>query len=95
MNIHIVLKTFGRDIYEDKTTIEEANEYQTDVLAEIMNLRKYTKPRSQEKDKKKIILKNMYKFFEGRERLLDAFESKIFSTKSKDSGILNPDQSIQ
>ena len=40
------IKTFGRDIYEGKITIKEANEYQTDVLAEIMNYRKHTKPRS-------------------------------------------------
>ena len=31
----------------------------------------------------------MHNFFEGRERILDTFESKIFSTKSKVSGILN------
>ena len=35
----------------------------------------------------------MYLFFEGRERVLDAFESKVFSTKSKGVGILNPDHS--
>ena len=35
----------------------------------------------------------MYNFFEGREKILDAFESKIFSIKSKGSGILNPDRS--
>ena len=35
----------------------------------------------------------MYNFFEGREKILDAFESKIFSTKSKGTGILNPDHS--
>ena len=29
------IKTFGRDIYEGKITIEEANEHQTDLLAEI------------------------------------------------------------
>ena len=47
------IKTFGRDIYEGKITIEEANEYQTDLLAEIMNFRKNTKPRSQEKKTRK------------------------------------------
>ena len=36
----------------------------------------------------------MYNFFEGREKVLDAFESKIFLTKSKGTGILNPDHSI-
>ena len=33
----------------------------------------------------------MYNFFEGREKALDALESKIFSIKSKGSGILNLD----
>ena len=41
------IKTFGRDIHEGKILIEKANEYQTDLLAEIMNFRKNTKPRSQ------------------------------------------------
>ena len=59
-----------------------------------MNFRKNTKPRSQEKKREKeIVLKNLYKFFEGREKILDAFESKIFLTKSKGAGILNPDHS--
>ena len=46
-------KTFGRDIYECEITIEEANEYQANLLAEIMNFRKNTKPRSQEKKTRK------------------------------------------
>ena len=33
--------------------IEEASEYQTDLLAEIMNFRKNTKPKSQEKKTRK------------------------------------------
>ena len=47
------IKTFGRDIYEGKITIEEANEYQTNLLAEIMNFRKNMKPKSQEKKTRK------------------------------------------
>ena len=35
----------------------------------------------------------MHNFFEGREKVLDAFESKTFWIKSKGSGILNPDHS--
>ena len=34
------IKTFDRDIYESKITIEEADKYQTDLLAEIMNFNK-------------------------------------------------------
>ena len=85
------IKTFGRDIYEGKITIKEADKYQADLLTETMNFRKNTKPRSQEKkQEKEIVLKNLYNFFEGREKILDAFESKIFSIKSKGAGILNP-----
>ena len=88
------IKTFGRDIYEGKITIKEADEYQADLLTEILNFRKNTKPRSQEKkQEKEIVLKNLYNFFEGREKILDAFESKIFSIKSKGAGILNPNHS--
>ena len=47
------IKTFGRDIYEGKITIKEADEYQADLLTEIMNFRKNTKPRSQEKKTRK------------------------------------------
>ena len=47
------IKTFGRDIYEGKITIEEVDEYQSDLLAEVMNCKKNTKPRSQEKKQEK------------------------------------------
>ena len=99
MKIHIVLKifklkTFGRDIYEGKIMIKKANEYQTDLLAEIINFKKYMKPRSQEKKtRKNIVLNHLYNFFESREKILDAFESKIFSIKPKGAGILNPNHS--
>ena len=55
MNIHIVLKTltFGRYIYEGNITFEEASEYQTDLLAEIMNFRKNMKPQSRENKTRK------------------------------------------
>ena len=35
----------------------------------------------------------MYKLWEGREKIIDAFESKIPLTKSKGAGVLNPDHS--
>ena len=70
--------------------LEKANEYQTDLLKEIMKFKKKTKPRNQEKkQEKEIVLDNLYYFFEGRERVLDAFESKIFLAKSKGADILN------
>ena len=47
------ITTFGRAIYEGKITLEKANEYQTDLLAEIIDFKKNTKPRSQEKKTRK------------------------------------------
>ena len=59
-----------------------------------MNFKKNTKPRRQEKKlEKEIVLINLYNFFEGREKILDAFKSKIFLTKSNGADILNPNQS--
>ena len=88
------IKTFDRVIYEGKITIEKANEHQTYLLAEITNFRKNTKPNSQEKkQEKEIVLENLYNFFEGREKVLDAFESKIFPIKSNGAGIFNPNHS--
>ena len=71
------IKTFGRDIYEGKTTRKEADEYQTDLLAEIMNFRKNTKPRSQEKkQEKEIVLKNLYNFLRVEKNLLALLKAK-------------------
>ena len=59
-----------------------------------MSFRKNTKPRSQEKKREKeIALKNLHIFFKGRKKVLNAIESKLFSTKSEDAGILNPNHS--
>ena len=66
------IKTASRDIYEGNITIEEANEYQTSLLAESMGFKKNTKPRSQEKkQEKEILLENLYNFYEGREKSFD------------------------
>ena len=74
--------------------LEKANEYQTDLLAEIMSFKKHRNQAVKEKnEKKKLFFQNLYNFFEGREKILDAFESKIFSAKFKSAGILNLDHS--
>ena len=50
------IKTFGKDIYDGTITLKEADDYQTDLLVEIMNFRKKTKPRSPEKNQEKEIV---------------------------------------
>ena len=52
-----------------------------------MNFRKRVKPRNLEKkQKKKDVLEKLYNLFAGRERVLNAFDRKIFPIKSKATG---------
>ena len=112
MSIHIknfqTINTFGRDTYNSKITLKEADEDQSSLLDEIMNFTKKTKPQNPEKkQEKKDILKNLYELFEGRERVLDGFESKILPIKIEGTGcsdkisnhsnlkILTPKQMLQ
>ena len=52
-----------------------------------MNFKKKVRTGDPEKkQKKKDVLKNLYEFFNGRENVLNAFESKIFPIKIKSTG---------
>ena len=59
-------------------------------MNEIKNFSDKTRPKSPEKkQEKEIASDNLYKFYSAREMVLNGFKSKIFSIKSKGSGILN------
>ena len=63
-------------------------------MDKIYNFISCTKPQNINKKKEKEIVKeNMLNFYMGREVVLNAFRSKIFSTKSKGSTLLNIDNS--
>ena len=82
----LTIRTLGRDIYNGEITLKEADEDQSSLLSEIINFRDKTKPRGEKKKKKKEkedVLKNLYNFYEGREKVLNAFKSKIFPKKTK------------
>ena len=88
------IKAFGRDIYEGNITLEEAAKDQDNWLRDIINFNTITKPQVDNKiQEKKIVLKYLYKLFEGREILLDGFDGRIFLIMSKGSGLLNTNQS--
>ena len=68
------INTFGRDIYNCKITLKQTDKDQSNLLVEIVNFQKKTKPQNPEKkQKKKDILQNLYSLFEGRKKVLDAF----------------------
>ena len=55
-----------------------------------MDFKKKTRPQDREKiQEKQEVLKNLYSLFEGREKILDAFESKIFPIKTRGPNYLN------
>ena len=68
------IKIFGRDIYEGKITLKEADEDQSNLLNEIRNFRDKTRPEIyKKKQEKKIVLKNLYKFFGARVLIVEYF----------------------
>ena len=77
-------------IDNSEVTLKEADENQSSLLVEIRNFKHKTKPQVPEKkQKKKDVFRNSFALFDGRERVLDAFESKIFSIKRKVTGFSN------
>ena len=84
------INTFGRDIYNGKITLKEGDKDQSSLLVEIMDFKKKTKPKTPEKkQQKKDVLDNLYALFEGRKRVLGAFENIIFTIKIEGIGFLD------
>ena len=51
--------------------------------------------KKKKKQKKKDVLKDLYDFFDGREKVLNAFDSKIFPIKTEGTGYLESEPSIK
>ena len=72
-------KTFGRDIYNDKITLKEAEEEQSSLLNEIRNFKDKTKPQDEEKkQKKKMFLKTCITFLRAEKKSLMLLIVKYF-----------------
>ena len=81
------INSFNRDISNGTITKKEADEDQSDLLVEILNFKKKVNPKNTEKkQQKEDVLKNSYNLIEGRERVLNAFKSKIFPIEIKSTG---------
>ena len=76
--------TFGRDIYNGAIATKVADNAQSALLVKILNFKKQLKSKSWgKKQQKEDVLQNLYNLFEDRERVLSAFDSKIFPTKTE------------
>ena len=88
------IRTFGEDIYNGEITLEEADEYQENLLDEIKNFYDKARPwKSKKKNLKENTLNTLRDFYSARQIILNGFKSKIFLMKSKGSGLLNTDNS--
>ena len=84
------IRTFGRNIYEGKITIDDADDEQSYLALEIDHFIKDTRPTSAiNNQQRKIVIKNLHDLLKGREMFLNGFKSKTFLTKSIGTGILN------
>ena len=74
------IKTFGRDIYNGKITLKEADEEQPSLLNEIRNCRDKIKPQDEEKKnrKKKMFLKTCITFLRAKKKSLMLLIVKYF-----------------
>ena len=87
-----IIRTFGRDIYNGEITLEVADEDQSKLVDGIENFNNKTRPQNaNKKQEKEIVLENLYKFYDAREKVLNGFKSKIFLIKYKGSGLSNTD----
>ena len=85
--------TFGGDIDNRAIALKKADKDQSDLLVEVLNSKKQVKPKNPEKkQQKEDDFENLYNFFEGRERVLNAFDSKTFPIKIEGTG---PSQMLQ
>ena len=88
------IRTFGKDIYNGKITLEEADESQSDLLGEIKKINDKTRPQALKKKQiKEATLNSLNNFYDAREMVLNGFKSKIFLTKSAGTGLFNTDNS--
>ena len=93
------IRFFGDNIYNGKINIKEAKMNQAILLENILDFRNKSRPRSnKDKEKKQNTLDNINALYEGRELILNAFGSGIFSMKEKQGkglNILTPKQMLQ
>ena len=94
------IRSYGDDIYSSKITINEADQYQSDLVEYILNFNNKTRPKNEDdkKRQKKNILNNAKNLYDGRELVINTFKSGLIPLKSTAGTglkILTPKQMLQ
>ena len=93
------IRSLGDDVYNNKITINEADQKQSNLVEYIMNFNNKTRPKTKDdKKNKKYILNSAENLYYGRELVINAFKSGLFPLKSTTGTglkILTPKQVLQ
>ena len=88
------IRTFGKDIYNGKITLEEVHESQSDLLYEIKTFNDKARQKATwHKEMKEDVINNVNNLYEAREMALNGFISKIFLAVPTGTGLFNTDNS--
>ena len=71
-------KELFRDLYYKKLTIDDAEAYQIQFDPVLYNLNKYSPKNPKYIEAKNNLLKNVEKFYEGRNKIIEGFKNNIF-----------------
>ena len=71
-------KELFRDLYYKKLTIDDAEAYQIQFEPVLYNLNKYSPKNPKYIEAKNNLLKNVEKFYEGRNKIIEGFKNNIF-----------------
>ena len=71
-------KELFRDLYYKKLTIDDAEAYQIQFDPVLYNLNKYSPKNPKYIDAKNNLLKNVEKFYKGRNKIIEGFKNNIF-----------------
>ena len=93
------IRSFGESIYIDKTSIDEAEIDQSNLIKKLVEFNDKSRARTAEgKDKKRNAFESVNALYESRKLILNAFRSGIFPIKEKQGKglkILTPKQMLQ
>ena len=82
------IRSFGRAIYENDLSLDDALKQQIRLKDDIDIFKESTKPKeSVKKEKKALTLKNPIILLNGRQKVLNAFESGIFPKIKQGKGL--------
>ena len=88
------IRTFGKDMYNGKFALEEADESRSNLLNEIKTFNDKARPKATwHEEMKEDVINNVNNLYEAREMVLNGFKSKIFFAESTGTGLSNTDNS--